>query len=73
MSSKRITIEQPLQIPVRNDMKSTKTAIFEQKPQNQFIDGQTALGIRLQTFPSKCNTRKVRSRTWDAVDKNSIQ
>ena len=51
MSSKRITIEQLLQISVRKDMKSTKKTIFDQKPENQSIHGQITLGIQLQAFP----------------------
>ena len=63
MSSKKITIEQFLQISVHTDMKSTKKAIFEQTPQNQSIRGQITFGIQLQTFPSKSNTRKLQSKT----------
>ena len=51
MSSKKITIEHILQIPVHTDMKSTKEAIFPGKPQNQSIRGQITFGIQLPTFP----------------------
>ena len=53
-----------MQISVRADMKSTKEAIFQQKKtQNQSIRGQITFGIQLHTFPSKCNTRKLQSKT----------
>ena len=54
-----------MQISVRKDFKSTQKAIFEQKPENQSIHGQTTLGIQLQTVPSKCNTRKIQSKIWN--------
>ena len=51
-------------------MKSTKEAIFRQKkPQNQSIRGQITFGIQLQTFPSKCNTRKLQSKTRNIAEK----
>ena len=39
------------------------------KPQNQSIRGQITLGIQLQTFPSKCNTRTLQSKTWNTAQK----
>ena len=39
------------------------------KSQNQPIRGQIPPGIQLQTLPSKCNTRKLRSKTWDTAEK----
>ena len=63
-----------MQISVRADMKSTKEAIFQQKKtQNQSIRGQITFGIQLHTFPSKCNTRKLQSKTWNTAEKNSFQ
>ena len=50
-------MEQFLQISVHTDMKSTKEAIFQQKPQNQTVRGQITFGIQVHTFPSECNTR----------------
>ena len=51
-------------------MKSTEEAIFQQKkPQNQFIRGQITFGIQLQTFPSKCNTRKLQFKTGNTAEK----
>ena len=56
-------MEQFLHISVHTDMKSTKEAIFQQKPQNQTVRGQITFGIQVHTFPSKCNTRKIQSET----------
>ena len=39
------------------------------KPQNQSFRGQITFGIQLQTFPSKCNTRKLESKTWNIAEK----
>ena len=45
----------------------------KKNPQNQSIRGQITFGIQLQTFPSKCNTRKLRSKTWNTAEKYSFQ
>ena len=66
---KRKTTEQFVQISVLADMKSTKEGNSQQKPQNQPIRGQTTSGIQLQTFPSLCNTRKLRFKTWNTAEK----
>ena len=59
-----MTIEHFLQISVHVDMKSTEEAIFQQKTQkNQSMRGQIISVIHLQTFPSKCNKRKLQSKT----------
>ena len=59
-----------MQILVHTDMKLTKEAIFlQKKPQNQHIPGQITFGIQMQTFPSKCNTRKLQSITWNTANK----
>ena len=60
-----------MQISVHTDMKSTKEAIFQQKPQNQSISVQITFGIQLQTFPSKCNTKKLQSKTWNTAEKTN--
>ena len=65
-------MEQFLHISVHTDMKSTKEAIFQQKPQNQTVRGQITFGIQVHTFPSKCNTRKIQSETWNSAEKNSL-
>ena len=39
------------------------------KPQNQFIRGEITFGIQLQTFPSKCKTRNLQSKTWNRAEK----
>ena len=43
------------------------------KRQNQSIRGQITFGIQLQTFPLKCNTRKLQYKTWNTANKNSFQ
>ena len=58
-----------MQISFNTDMKSTKEAIFHKKTQNQSIRGQIFFGIQLQTFPWKCNTRKLQSKTWNKAKK----
>ena len=62
-----------MQISVYTAMESTKEAIFQQKTQNQSIRGQIAFGIQLQTFASKCNTRKLQPKTWNRDEKNSFE
>ena len=59
-----------MQILGHTDMNITKEAIFQQKkPQSQSIPGQITFGIQMQTFPSKCNTRKHQSKTWNTAAK----
>ena len=41
--------------------------------QNQSIRGQNTFGIQIQTFPSKCSTRKFQSKTWNTAEINSFQ
>ena len=45
---------------------------MNKKPQNQSIRGQITSGIQLQMFPSKCNTRKHQSKTWNTAEKKLI-
>ena len=39
------------------------------KLRNQSIRGQVTFGIQLQTFPLKCNMRKLQSKTWKTDEK----
>ena len=50
-----------------------KKPFSNKKPQNQSIRGQITFGIQFQTFPSKCNTRKLQSKTWNTAEKNSFR
>ena len=42
-------------------------------PQNKSIRSQITFGIQLQTFPSKCNSRKRQFKTWNTAEKNLFQ
>ena len=46
-----------------------KKPFSNKKLQNQSIRGQITFGIQLQTFLSKCNTRKLQSETWKTAEK----
>ena len=50
-------------------MKTTREAIYQKKTQNQSIRAQITFRIQLQTFPSKCNTRKLQYKTWTTAEK----
>ena len=61
-----------MQIWVRADKKSTKKPFSNKKTQNQSIRGQITFGIQLQTFPSKCNTGELQSKTWNTAETKLI-
>ena len=57
---------------VRTDIATTKRDIFRQESPKSKFRCQISFGLQLQTFPHRCNTRKLQPKSWRTENKDSF-